>query len=196
MVTMDKFGKLCKERMMEEVLLRFTKHPNFIITSFMGSSTADLESLRRTLKKSSSNFFVVKNSILRLIFGKLKLEEEISKIDGGMGISLCGDDPVATCNILVTFARTHDKLKIKGGVVDGNRLSSDRIKQLASLPPKNVLLAQVVGGIKSPITGFVNTLSGVLRKFVCVVDAIKAVKEKAPVAAEEVKASDLPAPAA
>jgi len=178
MVTMDKFGKLCKERMMEEVLLRFTNHPNFIITSFMGSSTSDLESLRRTLKKTSSNYFVVKNSILRLIFGKLKLEEDIAKIDGGMGISLCGDDPVATCNILVTFAKTHDKLKIKGGIVDGKRLSSDRIKELAGLPPKGILLARVVGGIKSPITGFVNTLSGVLRKFVYVVDAIKTSKEK------------------
>lgn len=196
MVTMDKFGKLCKERMMEEVLLRFTNHPNFIITSFMGSSTSDLESLRRTLKKSSSNYFVVKNSILKLIFGKLKLEEEISKIDGGMGISLCGDDPVVTCNILVTFAKTHDKFKIKGGVVDGNRLSADKIKQLASLPPRTVLLAQVVGGIKSPITGFVNTLGGILRKFVYVVDAIKSNKEKAPAAAAEVKAEAPAAPAA
>ena len=72
----------------------------------------------------------------------------------------------------------NDKFKIKGAVIDGKRLSADRIKELAALPPKNVLLSQVVTGIKSPITGFVNTLGGILRKFVYVVDAIKTNKAK------------------
>lgn len=178
MVTMEKFGKLCKEKMMAELVLRFTKHPNFVITSFMGTSTGDLEQLRRNLKKSQSNYFVVKNSILKIIFNKMKLEEEAKQVDGGMGISLCGEDVAATCNLLVNFAKTNDKFKIKGAVIDGKRLSADKVKELASLPPRNVLIAKVVGGIKSPITGFVNTLGGVLRKFVYVVDAIKASKEK------------------
>ena len=178
MVTMEKFGKLCKEKMMEDLLLRFTKHPNFVITSFMGTSTGALEQLRRNLKKSQANYFVVKNSILKLIFNKMKLEEEAAKVEGGMGISLCGADPVITCNVLVGFARTNDKFKIKGAVIDGKRMSADRVKQLAGLPPRNVLVAQVVGGIKSPITGFVNTLGGILKKFVYVVDAIKSNKEK------------------
>ena len=178
MVTMDKFGKLCKEKMMQEILLRFTKHPNFVITSFMGTSTGDLEQLRKNLKKSQANYFVVKNSILRLIFNKMKLEEDAAKIEGGMGISLCGEDAAVTCNLLVNFAKTNDKFKIKGAVIEGRRLSPEKVKELASLPPRNVLLGQVVGGIKSPITGFVNTLGGILRKFVYVVDAIKTNKAK------------------
>jgi large subunit ribosomal protein L10 len=178
MVTMEKFGKLCKEKMMEELLLRLAKHPNFVITSFMGTGTGELEQLRRSLKKSQANYFVVKNSILKIIFGKMKLEEEASKVEGGMGISICGDDVAATCNILVNFAKANDKFKIKSAVIEGKRLSSERVKELASLPPRNVLLAQVVGGIKSPITGFVNTLGGIIRKFVYVVDAIKTNKAK------------------
>ncbi|MFA5143822.1 MAG: 50S ribosomal protein L10 [Candidatus Omnitrophota bacterium] len=175
---MDKFGKLCKEKMMAELLLRFTKHPNFVITSFMGTSTGDLENLRRKLKKSQANYFVVKNSILKLIFNKMKLEEEAAQVEGGMGISLCGEDPAGVCNLLVGFAKTNDKFKIKGAVIDGKRLSANRVKELASLPPRNVLIAKVVGGIKSPITGFVGTLGGIIRKFVYVVDAIKVNKEK------------------
>jgi large subunit ribosomal protein L10 len=178
MVTMEKFGKLCKEKMMAELLLRLTDHPNFVITNFMGTGTGELEQLRRNLKKSKANYFVVKNSILKLIFTKMKLEEEASKIEGGMGISLCGDDVAATCNLLVTFAKTNNKFKIQGAVIEGKRMSFDRVKQLASLPPKKVLLGQVVSGIKSPITGFVNTLGGILRKFVYVVDAIKTNKAK------------------
>lgn len=177
----EKIGKLCKDKMITELLLRFEKHPNFIVTNYMGSSTSDLEALRRNLKKVSANYFVVKNSVLKLAFGKMKLEEESAGIDGGIGISFAGDDIVAACNVLVGFAKAHDKFKIKGGVIEGKRTPADRIKQLAGLPPKKVLIAQVVGGIKSPITGFVNVLGGTLRKFVYAIDAIKVSKEKAKV---------------
>jgi len=177
MIAADKFGKMCKEKMITELLLRFEKHPNFIVTSFMGSSTSDLESLRRDLKKISSNYFVVKNSILKIAFGRLKMEEEASAVDGGIGVSFAGDNIVSTCNVLVGFSKSHDKFKIKGGVIEGRRVPTDKIKQLASLPPREVLLAQVVGTMKSPITGFVNVMGGVLRKFVYVIDAIKTDKQ-------------------
>lgn len=173
MIAVDKFGKLCKEKMITELLMRFEKHPNFIITNYMGSSTQDLESLRRDLKKTKSQYFVVKNSILKLTFGKMKLEEECAKIEGGIGISFTGDDVVACCGVIALFAKSHDKFKVKGAVIDGKRMSVENINRLASLPPRNVLLSQVVGGIKGPISGFVNVLGGIVRKFVCVVDAIK-----------------------
>ncbi|MFA6142397.1 MAG: 50S ribosomal protein L10 [Candidatus Omnitrophota bacterium] len=177
MIAVDKFGKLCKEKMITELLLRFEKHPNFIITSYMGSSTQDLELLRRDLKKTKSQYFVVKNSMLKLAFGKMKLEEESAKIEGGIGISFIGDDVVACCSVIALFAKSHDKLKVKGAVIDGKRMSVENVNRLASLPPRNVLLARAIGGMKSPITGFVNVLGGVVRKFVYVVDAIKNSKE-------------------
>ena len=179
MIAAEKLGKLCKDKMVTELLLRFEKHPNFIITNYMGSSTSDLEMLRRDLKKTSSNYFVVKNSVLRIVFGKMKLEEGPAEIEGGIGISFAGGDVVATCNVLVGFARAHDKFKIKGGVVEGKRVPLEKIKQLAGLPPRKVLIAQVVGGINAPISGFVYTLGGILRKFVYAIDAIKNSKEKA-----------------
>ena len=174
----DKFGKLCKERMVDELVLRFKERPNFIVTSYMGTTVSGMESLRRNLKKASSEYVVVKNSILRIVFDKLKFKEESSNIDSGMGISFSGDDIISTCKALVIFAKDHDKFKIKGAVIDGKTVSSDRIKSIASLPAKNILIAYVLGGIKSPITGFVNTLGGVLRKFVYCIDAIKTCKEK------------------
>lgn len=176
MVTQEKFGKLCKERMVKELLDQFEENPNFIITSFMGSSVADLESLRRNLRKADSSYVVVKNSILKVILTKLKLEEEMSSIGSGMGVSFSGEDVISTCKVLVSFSKDHDKFKIKSARIDGKLFEVDKIKHLASLPPRNVLIAQVVGGMKSPITGFVNVLGGVLRKFVYVVNAIKTSK--------------------
>lgn len=177
MAKQEKFAKLCKEKMAAEIISRIEEHPDFVITSYMGSSTADLENLRKSLKKSSSNYLVVKNSILKVVFDKIKLGDEVSKIDGGMGLSFGGKDILATCKALSTFAATHEKFKIKGAIVDGHSITPDKVKVLASLPPKEVLLSQVFAGMKSPIAGFVNTLSGVLRKFVYVVDAVKTSKQ-------------------
>ena len=175
-VKKDKFGKLCKEHMVDEIVSRIKERPDFIITSYMGTSVSDLELLRKNLKKSSSSYLVVKNSALKIVFDKIKMESEASKIDSGMGLSLSGGDIISTCKILAAFALAHDKFKIKGAVIDGKPVATDSVNMLAALPSKEILLGRVVGGIKAPITGFVNTLAGVIRKFVYVVDAIKTSK--------------------
>jgi len=178
MAKKEKLARFCKEKMVDEVTARIDKQPNFIATNYMGSTVADLELLRRNLRKSSSNYIIVKNSILKIVFDRLKLQDLASSIDSGMGISLGGEDIVSTCKVLVTFTKDHGKFKIKYGFIDGKVVTAERLRVMASLPSRDVLMRYVVGGIKSPITGFVNTLSGILRKFVYVVDAIKTSREK------------------
>jgi large subunit ribosomal protein L10 len=177
MLKKDKFAKMCKEKMVDELSTLFTKHPNFILTSYMGTSVADLESIRKNLRPLASRYIVVKNSILNVVLNKQKLENMKSLVDSGMGVSFSGQDIVATAKILVNFSKANDKFKIKGAIVDGKIMTIEEVKALASLPSREVLLGMVVGGIKSPITGFVNTLGGILRKFVYAVDAIKTKKQ-------------------
>jgi large subunit ribosomal protein L10 len=178
MAAQEKLGKMVKTKMVEEIVFRFNRSSDFVITGYMGSSVSELERLRRSLKKISSSYFVVKNSILKVVFKELGLTQELEKIDGGMGIGLAGDDIASTCREIAAFAKDVQKFKIKGGYIEGKSFSEEKVRQLASLPPRKELLAQVVGGVKAPINGFVYILSGVLRKFVYVVDAIKVSKEK------------------
>jgi len=179
MLMKDKFGKMCKEKMIEELSSLFKGHPNFVITSYMGSSVSDLEKIRKTLKAAAASYVVVKNSMVRVVFNKTRLEEFEPMVDGGIGIAFSGEDIASTCKILVNFSKDHEKFKIKAALVDGKALSADRIKTLASLPSREVLLSTVLGAIKSPITGFVLTLGGIITKFVRVVDAIKESKHDA-----------------
>ena len=185
MATKVKFARMCKEKMVEEIIESIKAHPHFIITKYMGCPVSSLEDLRRTLKRSASDYLVVKNSLLKIAFEQLNLKDECAKISSGMGISLSGEDIIATCKALSTFAKANSKFKIEGAVIDGQSVSQEKVAALALLPSKQVLLAQVVTGIKSPITGFVNVLGGVLRKFVYVVDAIKTSKEQAPEGAQK-----------
>lgn len=164
--------------MVTELKDKMQKSPDFIVTNFMGSSNSDIEQLRKNLDKISSRYFVTKNSVAKVVLQKMKLDDASSMIDGGVGISFSGKDLIGTCKALAAFAKDHNKFMIKGGYIDGKLVTADKVKTIATLPSKEVLLAQVVGGMKAPINGFVNTLSGVLRKFVYVVDAIKKSKEK------------------
>jgi large subunit ribosomal protein L10 len=177
MAKKEKLARACKEKMVDEIMASFKGHPNFFVTSYMGSSVMDLEQVRRTLKTAASDYMVVKNSILNVVLDKLKLDEIKPMVDGGIGISFSGGDIVATSRVLVNFTRDHEKFRIKGAFLDGKVMTRERVAQLAALPAKDVLRAQVAGGIKAPITGFVNTLGGIIRKFVYAVDAIRAGRE-------------------
>ena len=176
---MDKFGKKCKERMMDELAADIKARPNIFITNYMGLSTAEVEALRNELaQKGKASYFVVKNSLTKKVFEKLNLADASSVIDGGVGLGLAGDDIITACKILAKFSKDHGKLKIKATILDGKMVSSEKVSEIASLPSREVLLARVVGGIKSPITGFVLTLKGVLNKFVYCIDAIKRARER------------------
>lgn len=177
MLKKDKFAKMCKEKMVDELADLFEKHPNFILTSYMGTSVSGLETVRKNLRPVKSRYIVVKNSILNVVLDKQKLEDFKPMVDSGMGVSFSGQDIVATAKVLVNFSKANEKFKIKGAMVDGRVMSVEEVKTLASLPSREVLLAMVMGGMKSPITGFVNTLGGILRKFVYAIDAIKTKKQ-------------------
>ena len=174
------YGKLTKEKMVKELLSDIKERPNFFITNYMGSSVADLENVRKSLRAPGGAYVVVKNSILNVVLDELKIDGAKDLVSSGVGVSLSGDDVIATTKVLVNFSKTHEKFKIKGAYIDGKLLGVDKIKEMASLPYKEVLLARVVGGMKAPITGFVMVLGGVIRKFVYVMDAVKVAREKVP----------------
>lgn len=98
-----------------------------------------------------------------------------SKTDlaGSILSTMSYDDEVAAAKLIATFAKDRDGIEIVGGILEGKFVDASAVKQLASLPSKDVLLAQVVGSLNAPISGFVNVLAGNLRGFVRVLSAIQ-----------------------
>jgi len=174
---MGKFGKQCKEYMIDELATRVKQSRSIFVTNYMGLSASELAGIRKELGKISAEYFVVKNSIAKLALDRASVKGISDLIDGGVGIGLAGEDAVGASKVLIDYAKAHDKLKIKGAFLYGSVMTIDRIKTIASLPPRNVLLAQAFAGMKAPITGFAGALNNILRKFVWCVDAIKMSKE-------------------
>jgi len=175
--TQEKLGQFCKTCMMEEMRKRLRKNPDFIITNYKHLKVRDLETLKKSLNGSSSSYFVVKNSMFKRVLEEFGLNELKSEVEGEVGLSFLGEDVAAAARALEDFAKTNKAFKIKSGLIDGSVQAHEKIKYLATLPTREVLLATVVASMKAPISGFVRVLSALLRNFVVAVQEIKKKKE-------------------
>jgi large subunit ribosomal protein L10 len=88
-------------------------------------------------------------------------------------------DPVAVAKIMTEFAKAHTELEVKSGLLESKVVTAEQLKTLAKLPPKEVLIAQVLGGMQTPLYGFAGSLAGLLRKFVYALDQIREQKANA-----------------
>ncbi|UCD55019.1 MAG: 50S ribosomal protein L10 [Candidatus Omnitrophota bacterium] len=173
----EKYGISTKQFMREELKEKFKSSPNFFITNYKGLDALQLDTLRKELNKSASKYFVVKNSIVKRVFDELDMKEFSQFIKGEVGIGFIGD-VVGASKIFVQLSKKHPSFKLNCAFLDGNREGADRIKHLATLPPKEVLMALALLYMKSPITGFVGVLKNLLRNFVYAINEIKNKKEE------------------
>lgn len=172
----EKYGISTKKFMVEEITEKLKENPNFVITGYKGLASSEVESLRKELNKTSSAYLVVKNSLIKKAFDQLKIKDLDKYVEGQIGLSFA-DDIISASKTLVDFSKEHSALEIKCAFIDGKIETTDRVKHLALLPPREVLIAMVLNGMKAPITGFVGVLGGLLRKFVYAINEIKKKKE-------------------
>lgn len=170
---MKKIGLIVKEASESRIKTNLKDSGTVFIIKYSGVSSPDLCSLRMTLKGASASLFVVKNSVARRAFKNSTLEPLIKNIDGPCGLVFVKDEPVAVSKALCDFTKEHEKLKLEGGALNDKIIEKKDIEQMSKLPSKEVLRAQVVCALNSPISGLVITLNQVLAKFVICLDQIK-----------------------
>ena len=171
-------GKECKDYMVKDLARQFSEDRNLVITGYWGLGAEDMNLLRGSLKKVSSHYLIVKNSIAKRALEESKLKNLAKYIEGGVGIAFGGKDPINTIKALVDFSKKHNELEIRTGYLDGEVLDKSKIKQIAALPSRQELLTRLVMTMNAPISGFVNVLAGTLRSFIYVIQSYKDKKEK------------------
>lgn len=152
-----------------------------VIVEYRGLTVGQVTELRTLLRAEGVEFKVYKNSLLTRAAEACGFEELNSQLTGPNAIAF-GEDAVAPSRVLAKFAKTHDKLVLKGAVVEGKVVGIDTIKELSSLPSREGLLSMFLGCLQSPV-----------RDFACVVKALadnknegqtEVVEEKCEVVAE------------
>ena len=150
-----------------------------ILVDFCGLTVAQDTELRRKMREAGVHYNVVKNTLLRIAAQEAGIEGLEPSLEKNTAIAVAPEDPVAVAKIICGFAKANKELKIKVGVLDGKVISVEDIKALAALPPKEVLIAKMLGSMNSPITGFVNVLQGTIRNVVYALEAVRKQKESA-----------------
>jgi len=116
-----------------------------IVTDFKGLDVAAITELRRKLTEEQTDFQVVKNTLLRRASQDTDVDLIKDVFKGPSAIALSYQDPVAPAKVLTQFARSNEKLEIKAGVMPGRALNLQAIQALANLPPREQLLAKLLG---------------------------------------------------
>lgn len=150
-----------------------------VLVDFCGLTVAQDTELRRKMREAGVHYNVVKNTLLRIAAQEAGIEGLEPVLEHNTAIAVSPEDPVAVAKVVCEFAKNNDKLKVKVGILDGKVISAEEVKAVASLPPKEVLIAKVLGSMNAPITGFVNVLQGTIRNVVYALDAVRKAKESA-----------------
>ena len=143
-----------------------------VVSHASGMSVSEVTELRKQLREANVTHTVVKNTLGRIAAREVNMEGLAKLLDGPTVISVSKTDSIAPAKVLSIFAKTHEKLVILGGVIDGKDASAKDINEIASLPSREELLAKMLGSLNSPISGFVRVLNGPISGFVRVLNAV------------------------
>jgi large subunit ribosomal protein L10 len=169
-----------KEQVVASLGQRLEKSKCLYVADFTGLDVASMTELRRRLAEAEVELVVVKNTLARRALAGSTYEPLVDQLDGPSAFAFSRSDAVVAAKVLTDFAKEREKPRIKAGVIEGQVVSIEQIRRIAALPPREVLLAQLVGSARAPLAGLVYTLSGLLAKFVRTVDALRAQKASAP----------------
>lgn len=167
-------SKQQKEQIVKELAEKIASAKCLVIASQDGLTVAASQELREKCRKEQVDFISVKKTLLELALKNSDYSDaKIEEMAGSLAVAMSANDEVAPARILNDFAKTHEHVLFRGGLLDGRLVGVDEIKWLANLPSRIELLAKAVGSIKAPISGFVNVLAGNLRGLINVLSAIK-----------------------
>jgi large subunit ribosomal protein L10 len=162
-----------KERVVAELTERLRTSETLIVADYRGLTNAEIDGLRSKLIEHGARFAVVKNTLTRRAAEAAGAEALLALLEGPSAIAFVESDgdPAAVAKALRDAATSTKVLAIRGGVLEGVAMSADEVESLAKLPPADVLRAQLVGAIVSPLTTIVALVAAPLRDLVGLIDA-------------------------
>ena len=152
-----------KEAVINEVTSLAAKAQTLVMAEYRGITVADMTKLRSEARSKGVSLSVLKNTLARRAVAGSSFEIVGDQMTGPL-IYGFSEDAVAAAKVVADFAKTNDKLVIRGGAFGGKALDVDGVKQLANIPSKEVLLAQLLGLMQSPISRPARVLAALAEK--------------------------------
>lgn len=167
-----------KQQVVAEIKDAIENSKSISIVEYRGLNVTQVSELRKKYREAGVNYKVYKNTMVNLALKELGYEGYEQYLTGPNGFVFSNEDMVQGPKISVDFAKENEKFVIKAGIIDGEVIDAEGVKALAKLPTREVLIAQVLGGLNAPISGFANVLQGTIRSVVYALNAVKEKKEQ------------------
>lgn len=165
-------SRVAKEKSLKDLAGMVQGARGMVFANYAGLTVKDMQELRRTLRTKGVDFEVAKKTIISRAFKDAGLAGiDVAALQGMVSLATSATDEVEPARELAAFAKTHDKMQVLGGVLDGAFVDAAKVKELAKLPSKHELLAKLVGTLQAPVSSFVQVLQGNLRGLVQVLRA-------------------------
>ena len=148
-----------KKQLVEEIKGKIGAAKSVVIVDYKGLSVFEDTELRKTLREANVEYRVLKNRLVQKAFNELGYSDFDEALNGPTAVAFANGDPVAPAKILLESADKTKKLSVKCGMIDGSYITVDGVKELATLPPKEVLLAKLLGTLEAPISGLARVLN-------------------------------------
>lgn len=170
--------KAKKTQTVEDLKTALLKSKFTVISDYQGTSVSELTQLRRDIQKAGGDVTVAKNTLVKLAVKEQSYSETLNEfLAGPTAVIYTDGDPVPVAKALTEYIKKVKKTTLKGGVLEGKRVVESDIKEISSLPSKEILISKLMGSLNAPAQNFVYALSGVSRNLVRVLDAVREQKE-------------------
>lgn len=171
-------NRLKKEQIVAELLQKVEKAKGIIFTDYQGLTHQQIEGLKKSLKTLEAEYVNTKNTLLLIALkDKINTDEEKDKFSRPTATLFIYDDVVGPLKVLTKSIKEFKLPSIKFGILEGKVLAENDIVKISTLPPLDVLRAQLLGNMKGPISGLHRALNWNLQKFVMTLSAIQSQKK-------------------
>lgn len=169
-----------KQAVVEELAAKLKDAQAFYLTDFTGLNVKSITDLRARLRRAGAEYVVVKNTLAERALSGLELPEVSRFFVGPTGLVIGRNDAVTAAKVLREFAKENeDRPTIKVGVVERRAVTPEEVVRIATLPPRDQLLAELAGAMEAPLAQLAYVLQSKLVEFVGLLEALRAERESA-----------------
>ncbi|MCR5611303.1 MAG: 50S ribosomal protein L10 [Clostridiales bacterium] len=154
-----------KEQLVKEIADKLKRAQSVIVFDYRGLTVSEVTALRADMRKAGNEYVVVKNSMVERACEEIGIDESVkAMLKGPSAFAIGYEDAVSPAKVLKDTVKKLKKCEIKGGIVNGKVSDAAAIDALAELPPKEVLIARMLGSMMSPISGLAIVLDQIAKK--------------------------------
>lgn len=143
-----------KKQIVSEISTKLRESQSTVVVDYRGLNVTQVTELRKQLREAGVEFKVYKNKLAKRATAEVELTDLDEQLVGPTAIAFSIDDIIAPARIIHTFAKKHEKLEIKAGVLEGKVVSAEEVKALAELPSREGLLSMLLSVLQAPMRNF------------------------------------------